>query len=220
MTSENILQDELLAATEKSETAAPPSAEKAAARKKNARAGIAERVFERALWESRLIMLVAVVVCSLMALGAFFIAAVDAIYLFKYLVSYADLSLAPEAKDLIRSNAITLIVKTVDGFLIAAILIIFALGLYELFINRLDIARRSKVAKELLQTRSLDDLKHRIAGLLMLILVIEFFQQALRVNYQTPVDLLYLALGLLFISGAFYLRMRFAREERGERIEN
>lgn len=185
--------------------------------RKNAPGNIAERVFERALWESRLIMLVAVVFCALMSVGAFFIAAVDAVYLFKYIVSYADLSLAPEAKDAIRSQAVTLIVKTVDGFLIAAILIIFALGLYELFVNRLDAARKSEVARKLLQTRNLDDLKHRIAGLLLLVLVIEFFQQALRLNFQTPLDLLYLALGVLLISAAFYLsNLRVGKTADGE----
>lgn len=188
----------------------PPSSSKSAL------GNFAERAFERALWESRLIMLVAVVFCVLMSLGAFFIAAVDAVYLFKYIVSYADLGLAPEAKDLIRSQAITLIVKTVDGFLIAAILIIFALGLYELFVNRLDAARKSEVSKMLLQTRSLDDLKHRIAGLLLLVLVIEFFQHALRLNFQTTVDLLYFALGVLLISAAFFLsNVRFGKRAAG-----
>lgn len=77
--------------------------------------------------------------------------------------------------------------------------------LSELFVNRLDAARDSEVAPKLLQVRSLDDLKHRVAGLLLLVLVIEFFQRALRLSYDTPLDLLLLALGVLLIAGSFYL---------------
>lgn len=180
-----------------------------------------ERVFERALWESRLVMLVAVVFCVAMALGTFFIAAMDALHLFKYIAAYADLSLAGDAREAVRGQTITLIVKTLDSFLIAAILIIFALGLYELFVNRLDAARKSEVAAKLLQTRSLDDLKHRIAGLLLLVLVIEFFQKALKFEYQTPLDLLYMAVAILLISAAFYLsNLRVKKEAEKNAADN
>lgn len=179
--------------------------------------GLIERVFERALWESRLVIIIAVVACALMSFGTFFIAAVDAVYLFKTIVAYADFTQPSDVRETLRSQTITLIVKTLDSFLIAAILIIFALGLYELFINRLDAARKSEVAEKLLRTRTLDDLKQRIAGLLLLVLVIEFFQQALRFNYQTPLDLLYLAVAILLISAAFYLSSLRSKGDGGEK---
>jgi uncharacterized membrane protein YqhA len=40
---------------------------------------------------------------------------------------------------------------------------------------------------------------------LLLVLAIEFFQRALRLNYNNSLDLLYLVGGILLISGAFYL---------------
>ena len=176
-----------------------------------------KRVFESVLWESRLLMLVAVVLSALMTLGVFFLTAVDVVQLVHSLASYADLSLATEARDDLRAKIITLVVKTIDTFLIAAILLIFAFGLYELFINELDAARKSEAARKLLQTHTLDDLKSRIAGLLLLILVIEFFQQALRFSYTSSLDILYLAAGILLISAAFYLsNLRIGRGPRGE----
>lgn len=174
-------------------------------KKSDGRQSLAERIFERALWESRLLMLIGVVFSALMSVGVFFMTAIDALNLAVSLAAYADFSLSIEARDALRGKIITLVVKTIDGFLIAAILLILALGLYELFINKLDAARRSEVAKQLLQTRTLDDLKHRVAGLLLLVLVIEFFQHALRLSYGSAVDLLYLALGILLVSAAFYL---------------
>ena len=177
-------------------------------------AKIAETIFEKTLWSSRLLMIVGVVMSALMSLGAFYMATVDALGLLKYLAAYGDASLGTEARADVRAQTVTLIVKSVDGYLIAAILLIFALGLYELFINRLDASRNSEVAPKLLQVRSLDDLKHRIAGLLLLVLVIEFFQRALRLNYETPLDLLMLALSVLLIAASFYVsNLRRGKED-------
>lgn len=53
--------------------------------------------------------------------------------------------------------------------------------------------------------RDLDDLKERVARLILLILLIEFFQRVLRVPFESALDLLYLAVSILFVSGAIYL---------------
>lgn len=104
-----------------------------------------------------------------------------------------------------RADAVTTIVKAVDEYLIAAILLLFALGLYELFIDRIDAAEDSEVTQRLLLIRSLDELKGRITSLVLLVLAIEFFWYALQLQYTSPLDLLYLAVGTLLISGALYL---------------
>lgn len=105
--------------------------------------GPVARLFEEALWGSRLIVLVAVVFGLLLALGAFYLATIDVFYFLGYLREYADMGLGTEARENLRAGAITAIVKAVDGYLIAAILLIFALGLYELFISNLEPAERS-----------------------------------------------------------------------------
>ena len=166
------------------------------------------RVFEGALWSSRLVVLVAVVFGLLLALGAFYLATIDVIYFFGYLLEYANLEMASAAREDLRAGAITAIVKAVDGYLIASILIIFALGLYELFVSKLDPAERSESIPRLLLIRNLDELKERIASLVLLVLVIEFFQRALQLEYRNPLDLLYFATGVLLISGALYLGSR------------
>ncbi|MDP9454411.1 MAG: YqhA family protein [Actinomycetota bacterium] len=144
------------------------------------------RLFEGALWGSRLIVLVAVVFGLLLALGAFYLATVDVFYFLGYLRDYADMGLATDDREELRASAITAIVKAVDGYLIAAILIIFALGLYELFVSKLDPAERSETIPRLLLIRSLDELKERIASLVLLVLVIEFFQRPCNSNTGTP----------------------------------
>ena len=53
--------------------------------------------------------------------------------------------------------------------------------------------------------RNLDEPKERVARLVLLVLVIEFFQHALRLQYEGPLDLLYLAGGLLLVGDGLYL---------------
>lgn len=62
------------------------------------------------------------------------------VYALGYLASYTDPSLDSVEREVTRADAITTIVKAVDEYLIAAILLLFALGLYELFIDRIDAA--------------------------------------------------------------------------------
>ena len=114
-----------------------------------------------------------------------------------------------------RANAVTAIVEAVDGHLIPAILVIFALGLYELFVSKLDPAEMSEVLPRLLLIRNLDELKDRIAGLVLLVLVIEFFQRALKLEHENPLDLLYFATGVLLVSGALYLGSRKPAKGKG-----
>lgn len=164
--------------------------------------GRLESLFERVLWGSRLLMLVGVVASVLLALGTFYLALVDLAYFFGLILDYGA---GIQARDELRADLITAIVKVLDGFLICAILIIVALGLYELFVNRIGVARFSEAAPRLLQVRDLDDLKERVARLILLILLMEFFQRALRVPFESALDLLYLAVGILFVSAAIYL---------------
>lgn len=181
--------------------------------------GTLERFFERALWDSRLLMLVGVVASVLLALGTFYLALVDLVYFFGLVLDYGDLGAGVAERNDLRSDVIAAIIKVLDGFLICAILIIVALGLYELFVNRIDVARFSDASPRLLQVHDLDDLKERVARLILLVLLIEFFQRALRIPYESALDLFYLGLGILFVSAAMYLtnkRPPLTRPDKGK----
>lgn len=164
-----------------------------------------EHLIERGLWRSRLLMVVAVGASIVLALGAIFMATIDVVSVFGGLARYADGALTASARSVLRDEIITNMVKAVDGYLIAAIMVILGLGIYELFVNRIDPAQRSETAARLLQIRNLDDLKDRLAKLILLVLIVEFFQYALQVSFTSALDLLYLALGILLIGGAIYL---------------
>jgi hypothetical protein len=50
---------------------------------------------------------------------------------------------------------------------------VFSLGLYKLFVGRVDAAEGSETASRLLYVRSLDDLKNKVVKLILLILAME-----------------------------------------------
>ncbi len=148
-------------------------------------------------------MIVAVVAIVVLAFGAFYYALVDLTYLLGLLADYA--SLAPTERSAARDEGVTTIVKSLDGFFIGALLLIVAFGLYELFVGRIEDAETSEVGARLLKITSLEDLKERVGKLVVLILAVEFFQRALRLSYDSALEILYLAAAIALVSGGLYL---------------
>jgi uncharacterized membrane protein YqhA len=144
------------------------------------------------------------VLCSvLLALAALFVATIDALYVLSHLSEYITSIATPATAA--RVKLLVTIIKAFDTYLIAAVLLIFAIGLYELFISRLAVAERTRFSGRLLFVRDLDDLKNRLAKLVLIILVVEVLQQALQLTYSTPLDVLYLAIGTVLVGGALFL---------------
>jgi uncharacterized membrane protein YqhA len=163
------------------------------------------RLLERVLWSSRLIVLAAVVASWTVAAGVTYLVTVDVVYLLGQVAQYARPELDAAARDALRLDLIGDVVGIVDGYLLAAVLVLFALGLYELFIGHLAFLEHSEVAARLLRVRSVDDLKDKLGRVVLLILVVKFSQLAMEMTYAAPIDLLYLGLGILLIGGGLFL---------------
>lgn len=162
-----------------------------------------ERVFEGLLWNSRLVTLVAVVASVVVALVMFYIASADVVYLAKEVSHYT--ALETDARERLHRAVVAHVAEIVDGYLFATILIIFALGLYELFISKIDAIESSPVASRVLLISSLDELKERLAKVVFLILIVRYFQYALEAEITNSLDLLYLAVGIALVAVSLYL---------------
>ncbi|AOU98204.1 hypothetical protein BI364_09765 [Acidihalobacter yilgarnensis] len=163
-----------------------------------------ERLFEGFLWRSRLVVLAAVVASLASALAMFYTATIDAWYMIVHLSEYASPSLTEAARAQMRGSTIAYVVEILDGYLLATVLLIFALGLYELFISKIDEAERSEMASKVLVIHSLDDLKARLGKVVLMILIVKFFEHALGMKFASPLDLLYFAGGIALIGLALY----------------
>ncbi|WP_246345570.1 YqhA family protein [endosymbiont of Lamellibrachia barhami] len=95
-------------------------------------------MFENFLWNSRLVVVTAVLASLAAALAMFYMTSVDAFYMIGHLMHYASPDLTAEARVVLRSETVTHVVEIVDGYLLATVLLIFSLGLYELFISKID----------------------------------------------------------------------------------
>ena len=122
-----------------------------------------------------------------------------------HLLEYASPGLDVAARSSLRAATVTHVVEIIDGYLLATVLLIFALGLYELFISKIDVASLSKTASNVLIINSLDDLKSRLAKVIMMILIVRFFEYAIDMHIDTSLNLLYLAAGIALIGLALYL---------------
>jgi len=164
-----------------------------------------EGLFEGALWNSRFVVLTAVVGSLLAGFAIFYIATVDVIYLFQHAMHYADSSLTDEARKVLHDSTVSHIVEVVDGYLLATVMLIFSLGLYELFISDINQAHGSKASSKILVISNLDDLKSRLAKVILMIMIVTLFEEALNMHIAAPIDLVYFGAAIALIALALYL---------------
>ncbi len=163
-----------------------------------------EKTFESLLWNSRFVVVVAVLSSLITAFAMFYMATVDAYYLVSHLGEYLSSDLTGEARKIFRVTTITHVVEVIDGYLLATVLFMFALGLYELFVSKIEQADNSETPS-VLAIHSLDDLKSRLGRVIIMILIVNFFEQAINMKINAPLELLALAAGIALIGLTLYL---------------
>lgn len=157
---------------------------------------------EKLLWNSRYMTLLAVWSCVVGMALLFVSSAVDMGVL---LVEYVNVEfLGHEYEGDFHTAVVSHVITAVDDFLLAIVLMIFALGVYELHIDKIDFARDSETAGKLLQIESLDDLKDRLGKVILMILIVAFFKNVLHVKFDDPLNILYMGGGIFLVSLALY----------------
>ncbi|MDQ6954607.1 MAG: YqhA family protein [Mariprofundaceae bacterium] len=163
---------------------------------------VVKEMFEKILWSSRYVVLLAVISSIVGMLLLFLLSAADMANLAWEFIEY---SLLGVEKENFHITVVSHVITAVDDFLLATVLLIFALGLYELFISKLNIAEDEvENANNILMISSLDDLKDRLGKVIMMILIVTFFKNVLYVTFDNPLNILYMGAGILMISLAGY----------------
>ncbi|NPA12030.1 MAG: YqhA family protein [Epsilonproteobacteria bacterium] len=163
--------------------------------------GMLEAVFESSLWRGRLIVLLAVIFGMVGAFVLFAVASYDVVMItiktFKFF--FGDYH-----PDNFHEMLIGKIIGAVDLYLIAVVLLIFAFGIYELFISQIDDAEESEVGNKILAIHSLDELKDKLGKVVVMVLIVGFFKRVMHMGFNTPLEMLYLAGSILALSLALY----------------
>jgi uncharacterized membrane protein YqhA len=160
-----------------------------------------ETIFENLLWSSRFLVLFAVISSLLASLILFVIGAFDIVKLIIDLVN-ACRGQGP-AMDL-HGAVLGTIVGSIDIFLIAVVSLIFSFGLYELFISHIN-AADSTESSNILDIGSLDVLKDKIGQVIIMALVVKFFQFILVMKMENITQMLYFAASVVILSLALFL---------------
>lgn len=162
-----------------------------------------ETGFEQMLWGSRLIVLVAILASVVCGIGMFVMATLDTIHFANQVVHYFVTQSDADGKEAARNILVTGCIEVIDGYLLATMMLIFGFGLYELFISRIDAAENNKSASKILVIQNLDDLKDRLSKLILLILIVKYFQNSLAKDVNA-IHLLYFAAGIFLIGVSLY----------------
>ena len=174
-----------------------------------------ENFFENTLWSGRLFVLLAVVFGMLGAVALFVIASFDLWDMAKMVFNVYVNHIHP---DKFHEEVVGMIIGAVDLYLIAVVMLIFSFGLYELFISELDPAKSSSSSK-ILEIHSLDELKDKLAKVIVMVLIVSFFKKVLHTEYNGALEMLYFAISIFMLSFALYFLHKGHGDGSEEKIE-
>lgn len=163
-----------------------------------------ERLFENALWNTRFMVVLAVVFGLLGAIILFIVASVDVFNTAGYVISTYMTHAHPEH---FHEDVVGGIIGAVDLYLIGVVMLIFSFGLYELFVSEIDAAKdKEGEDNKILAIHSLDQLKDKISKVIVMVLVVGFFQKVGHTEYHGALEMLYFSLSITAVAlGLFFL---------------
>lgn len=163
-----------------------------------------EKIFENSLWSSRFVVILAVVFGLIGAVVLFIVASFDVYDTAKFVITTYLNHAHPEN---FHEDVVGGIIGAVDLYLIGVVMLLFSFGLYELFISDIDPAKdENGKENQLLAIHSLDQLKDKISKVIVMVLVVGFFQKVGHTQYNGALDMLYFALSITAVAvGLFFL---------------
>lgn len=157
-------------------------------------------IFEKILWNARYITILSVVLSivssfTLLVIGSWEI--IEAVIFYNPLFDESITS---------NNDLLFKIISAIDLFLIGIVLLIFGFGIYELFVSDIDFTN-SKFNESTLKIKDLDQLKNKIIKVIIIVLIVKFFEKILKFseNFKDPIDILYFSLSILSICFGYYL---------------
>ena len=147
-----------------------------------------ERIFESGLWATRFMVILAVVFGLVGAVVLFVVASFDIYETTKFVLSTYFSHAHPEN---FHEDVVGGIIGAVDLYLIGVVMLLFSFGLYELFISEIDVAKdEDGKENKILAIHSLDQLKDKISKVIVMVLVVGFFQKVGHTHYTGALDML------------------------------
>jgi uncharacterized membrane protein YqhA len=160
-----------------------------------------EQIVEKSLWTVRFLAIVPVVFGIISVVVLFILGSLEIILV---LGEYVNLIVGKEISENTVAKIMSGVIGGIELYLIGIVLLIFSFGVYELFISRIDIARESDEL-QILEVKSLDQLKDKILKVVIVVLIVSFFKRVMEMHVNSVMEMLYLAIAILLISASGYL---------------
>lgn len=160
-----------------------------------------ERIFEGTLFRSRFVAYSAVIFSMFGAVILFLIASLD---IWEVMVLVFDLIFNHAHPEHLHEDVVSVIIGAIDLYLIAIVMFIFSFGVYELFVSEIDEMEQSEKSYSALKIHTLDELKDKIAKVIVMVLVVNFFQRVLHTEYSGALEMLYFSSSILLLALALY----------------
>ena len=159
-----------------------------------------EEKFEKGLWSTRFIVIIAVILSIISSISLFLLGGWEIIQATTFNKTLFNENINN------NNDLLFKIISSIDLFLIGIVLLIFGFGVYELFINEINFAK-GKFAESTLKINNLDQLKNKIIKVIIIVLIVKFFEKVLKLshNFTTPNDLLLFSISILSICIGYYL---------------
>ena len=156
-----------------------------------------EKYFERGLWGIRYVVVVAVVFSTISAISLFLIGSYKIVHALLH-----DNPFATEGHG--HSHILATFIGAVDLYLIGVVLLIFGFGIYELFVSKIDIARQNTDVT-ILEVENIDELKNKIIKVIIMVLIVSFFERVLSMEYNSPLEMMYFAISIFALAFGVYM---------------
>ncbi|MGE5660484.1 MAG: YqhA family protein [Actinomycetota bacterium] len=154
---------------------------------------------EKGLWLLRFVTIIPVIFSTLSALMLFILGSIEILGSLKALLHIN------EDQEKMLPEVMTGIIGGIDVYLIGIVMILFAYGIYELFISKIDVGRQEDTEVQLLTITSLDQLKDKILKVIVMVMVVGFFKRLIELPVKAPTDILFIAISILLIASSAYL---------------
>lgn len=166
--------------------------------------------FEFILYSSRFLTIFAVIISIFSSIVLFAKGTMEAIgtlSLFWHKQNFRNLFNVIDRNELEDYEEILVgFISSVDIYLFAMVLLIFGMGIYELFIGKMDpVERKADARPSWLQVSSIDDLKSSLGKVILMVLIVNFFKYSLDASFNNDKSLLNLSIGIVLVSLALFI---------------
>ncbi|MDR2635568.1 MAG: YqhA family protein [Campylobacteraceae bacterium] len=156
--------------------------------------------FGTILWSGRLVSFLAVIFSFIGGIILFIIASYDIYNVGVLVFKFFFQNYHPED---FHADVVGDIIGAIDLYLMAIVMLIFSFGIYELFIGSIKEADESKTSK-ILEIHSLDQLKDKVAKVIVMVLIVNFFQRIMHLKFTAGTDMLFFAISILALCVGLY----------------